>query len=451
MDASMRTFFDARNRATRIDLFEELSDQALAALRAFARRVGAPHLVDEVIVPTLREGDSQVLVGVQDRPWPPWGLGARRIVALCQTHPIDEESYAISPVYVGDEDLTNVGLISAVFKEALEQLAVSERAEACYLAAEGSTLVDHVLRKAGFDRSDDVFVTWSGRYHTYRSPAGAVLRTLGLDKLDAPDLLAHDMEPAVLEANALFHGTLYLGNRAEWAVDNAISEVIRLVRGGHAGKPGGTPGGTGQWAFDPEELVSVEYANLLAEPERQQLLDYLVENEDKFTAATVVEPDAESATVNETMRRGRTLHDLGSFEGVVSERIRERLQPALQRLGHPEFPVGRIELQVTASGDGDYFRLHPDASPGDTRELTFVYFVHREPRRFSGGELRLFMAREQDGELARSDRSHTLSPRNGMLVFFPALNQHEVLPVRVPTKEFGDSRFAITGWVHRAE
>jgi hypothetical protein len=76
MSNEPRRFFDHRNRSIRIDMFEELSDHALAALRSFARRIGAPHLLEEVILPKLREGDSQVFVAVQDRPWPPWGLGA---------------------------------------------------------------------------------------------------------------------------------------------------------------------------------------------------------------------------------------------------------------------------------------------------------------------------------------------------------------------------------------
>jgi len=450
MAKDLRSFFDHRNRSVRIDLFEELSDHAMVAVRSFARRIGAPHLLDEVILPKLREGHSQLLAGVQDRPWPPWGLGARHIVALCQSHLIADESYALSCVYVTDEDLTNIGLISAVFKEALDQIAVSPRAEIAYLVGEGSTLVDRVLTKTGFRQSQDVFVTWAGRYHFYRAPVADVLANLGLDKLSAPDLLAHDMDPAVLENNALFHGTLYLGNRAEWAIDRAVSEVIGVVRGAAAGKPGGVPGGTGQWAFDPADLVEVEVGNLLGPVEQQQLLQFLVENENQFVSATVVEPGANVAAVNDRMRRSRTFNALGKYEAILTEKIKQHLQPALQKLGHKEFPLGRIEIQATASNDGDYFRLHPDSDGKDPREISFVYFLHSEPRRFSGGELRIFNTKVVDGQVSRADHSHTVSPRQDSLVFFPSMNQHEVLPVRVPSKQFGDSRFTINGWIHRA-
>ena len=62
--AAVRRFFDERNQMTRIDMFEQLGEHELAALRWFARRLAAPHLVEEVILPILREGDSQVVAAV---------------------------------------------------------------------------------------------------------------------------------------------------------------------------------------------------------------------------------------------------------------------------------------------------------------------------------------------------------------------------------------------------
>jgi Rps23 Pro-64 3,4-dihydroxylase Tpa1-like proline 4-hydroxylase len=447
--AREKRFYDQRNGSTRIDLFEELSDQALAAIRSFGRRLGAPHIVEEIILPILREGNSQLLAAVRDRPWPPWGLGARHISALCQTQQIADESYAVSPVYVTDDDLINVGLISAVYKEALDQLTVSPHAEVCYLIAEGSVLADQVLRANGFRKSDDVFVTWASRYYTYHIPARELLSVLGLDKPSTADLLAHDFGEVLIEKNALFHQTIYLASRAQWASDLTISEIIGLVRGGHASKPGGVPAGTGQWAADPEETIEVQFNNLLG-AQRQELLDYLIAHESDFRQATVIERGSQGTTVNTAQRRASTLDDLGKFQGLLTDRIKEHLQPALQKLGHKEFPLGRIEMQATASNDGDYFRLHPDSDGHDRREITFVYFLHNEPRHYSGGELRIFSTRVIDGELVHADRSHLLTPQQDALVFFPSLNEHEVLPVRVPSKAFGDSRFTINGWIHRA-
>src|SRR4051812_43279059 len=185
-------FYTSRNEATRVDVFEELSHTALAAVRAFFRRLGAPHLVEEHILPTLEEGDAQLYAAVRDRPWPPWGLGARHMTALCMVQEIGSESYSVSPVYVADEEATNIGMIAALYKEVLEGLLPSPNAELNYLVAEGSVLGAAVLEHAGFKRYDDVFLTEHGRYFTYRAPVAEVMKHLGLDEIETPDLLAHE-------------------------------------------------------------------------------------------------------------------------------------------------------------------------------------------------------------------------------------------------------------------
>jgi Rps23 Pro-64 3,4-dihydroxylase Tpa1-like proline 4-hydroxylase len=453
MNAQSKHFHDLGNRSCRIDVFDELSAQALAAVRHFARRLGAPHLVDEVFLPTLAEGDCQIVAAVRDRPWPPWGLGAREVVALCMTHAIDDASYAVSPVYALVPELTNVGMISAVFKEALDQLAARPYAEVCYLAAEDSTLADCVLRRAGFERSEDVFVTSQARYHTYRAPVQKVLGALSLEVTSTPDLLAHAIDPKALREQALFHQTILVGSMAEWISPEILrSELIGLVRGGHSSKPGGVPGGTGRWefVFDPEIQFAVSVANLLGQ-EREKLLDYVIQSEAKFRSATIIARDEANLQVNEKVRRAQTLDDLGPFAELFQKALIQHLEPALKRLHRPGFPIGRIEMQITASGDGDYFRLHSDGDAKSTREISFVYYFHREPRRFSGGELRLYQSKEIEGQLIPADHPQTLSPRQDMLLLFPSANDHEVLPVRVPSKAFADSRFTVNGWIHRRD
>lgn len=445
-----KQFYLPRNESTRVDRLDELSHTALAAVKSFCRRLGAPHLLDEVILPTLQDGDAQIFVAVRDRPWPPWGVGARHISALCYLQAVADESYAISPVFVTDEDATNVGLACAVYKEILESIAVSPNAEVNYLVAEGSVLVHHVLKAHGFKKYEDVFLTEQARYFTYRIGAHELLHSLGLDKIDTPDLLAHQVSSKVLEANALYHQTLYLASRAEWMLHNSISEIIRLVRGGHAGKPGGVPSGTGRWGIDPASqpdpfVVTLE--NFLGNT-RQQLFEHVLKHEKDFRSSTIIDPASGKPVVNERLRRSKTIDQLGGLKALFTDRLKEVLSPVLARLNHPGFALGDIEIQITASGDGDYFRMHRDGDNDSTRELSFVYFFHQEPRRFSGGEFRIFDAQKIEGKYVPTDLSQTLSPRQDMIVFFPSRNEHEILPVRVPSRAFADSRFTVNGWIH---
>jgi hypothetical protein len=402
-----RDFFTDRNGGTRIEIFDELSDTAKAALHAFFRRAGAPHLMDEVVLPLFCDGDSQIFAAVRDRPWPPWGLGARNIVAVLQTHLVSDGCWGLGPVHVADEDLTNVGLCAALYKEAVETLAVDPGAEVHYLLAEDSRLADLALRRVGFERTEDVFLTEAARYLTHRAPAGELLTSLGLAEADTADVLAGVLDDDVFERNAAFHSAIYLGSRAEWAVDRVSvpSEMARLVRGGHYSKPAGVPTGTGRFQMGAIAEVAQGVRGFLTEAEHDELLNYVLGREREFTPATVQQQGNSAAVVDQRIRSSLVLDGLGRFEALLTERIKEHLEAVRARLGHQAFPLGRIELQVTANGDRDYFGMHRDTDGGDSRELTFVYFFSSEPRRFSGGELRVFETVVEDGRIIGTDRS----------------------------------------------
>jgi Rps23 Pro-64 3,4-dihydroxylase Tpa1-like proline 4-hydroxylase len=169
--------------------------------------------------------------------------------------------------------------------------------------------------------------------------------------------------------------------------------------------------------------------------QRQDVLDYVLSQEQNFSPATV--SLGATRSVIEGVRKARVVESLGDFEGAFVDRIRQLVQPAIVQLRHKMFPFGHIELQIAASNDGDYFRLHQDGGPDATREITFVYFLHGEPRPFLGGEL--------------SIRASTVTPRGDTLVLFPSCSVHEVLPVHVPSRAFADSRFTVNGWIHRKQ
>ena len=85
------------------------------------------------------------------------------------------------------------------------------------------------------------------------------------------------------------------------------------------------------------------------------------------------------------------------------------------------------------------------------RELSCIYYVHRQPRGFAGGELRLYDCLESDGERrAAATPSRASSRISNRMVAFRSDEFHEAMPVRCPSGEFADSRFAVTTWLHRA-
>jgi hypothetical protein len=233
--------FHEKNESIRIDVLTEADENMRAALASFFRRLGMTHVLKERIGPTLKSGGALV-VAVRDRSWPPWGLDAQNLQAVCQVYPAGENTFAITPVITTDENATNIGLISAVYKEALEHVLRDRKAQIAYLVAEGSFLADRVLTENGFTKSNDLAVTDHGRYHVYRAPAAKLLARLSLDKRSTADLLAHDLDAKTLQRNASLQGMIAAATRGALSGILTRSEIILIDFGRFTDSlPGGVP------------------------------------------------------------------------------------------------------------------------------------------------------------------------------------------------------------------
>jgi Rps23 Pro-64 3,4-dihydroxylase Tpa1-like proline 4-hydroxylase len=132
-------------------------------------------------------------------------------------------------------------------------------------------------------------------------------------------------------------------------------------------------------------------------------------------------------------------------------RIKAALPQILGTLSMEEFSIAGVEAQITASNDGDFFHFHSDNGSDRvaSRHLTFVYFFHREPRQFEGGELRIHDARLEHGAYVSEGSYQTIIPRQNQIVFFPCELMHEITPVKCGSQRFADSRFTLNGWLRR--
>jgi len=189
----------------------------------------------------------------------------------------------------------------------------------------------------------------------------------------------------------------------------------------------------------------------LAPQELEELMRFTLERESAFGASEVVSPSADGGVVNYEHRRSRVLTDLEHHEGVMLARIKSVLPQVLDKLGMEEFSIAQVEAQITASNDGDFFHFHSDNGSDRvaSRHLTFVYFFHREPRQFEGGELRIHDARLEDGTYVSEGTYQTIVPQQNQIVFFPCELLHEITPVNCASQQFADSRFTLNGWLRR--
>jgi Rps23 Pro-64 3,4-dihydroxylase Tpa1-like proline 4-hydroxylase len=178
------------------------------------------------------------------------------------------------------------------------------------------------------------------------------------------------------------------------------------------------------------------------------------EHERDFSPSTVISHEGHESASDPSYRKSLVLYNLGDYSSLIQDRLHALLPDVLTAFKRRAFSISHFDIQVTASNDGDFFKVHQDnssAEPSDIprREISYVYYFHSEPKAFSGGQLKLYNS--QNGEVKHSKKktAETITPRQNTLVLFPSSYDHEVLPVRCPSRKFINSRFTINGWIIR--
>ena len=166
----------------------------------------------------------------------------------------------------------------------------------------------------------------------------------------------------------------------------------------------------------------------LSPQELEELTRFTIEHEADFSTSEVISPEADGGIVNYEHRRSRVLTELAHHQDRMLTRIKAVLPQVLEKLGMEEFSIADVEAQITASNEGDFFHFHSDngSERVASRHLTFVYFFHREPRQFEGGELRIHDARLEDGAYVSEGSYQTIVPQQNQIVFFPCELLHEI-------------------------
>jgi len=139
---------------------------------------------------------------------------------------------------------------------------------------------------------------------------------------------------------------------------------------------------------------------------------------------------------------------LGEFKQPFRAAISAMLPEMFHTLGIEPFEPGKIEVEMSAHRDGDYFQPHRDSFHGQNRDaggdrvITAVYYFHAQPKGFTGGEFAIYPFGEGDPLLVEA--------RDNRLLAIPAFALHEVKPIRCEDDAFRSARFAINAWVRRA-
>jgi SM-20-related protein len=193
----------------------------------------------------------------------------------------------------------------------------------------------------------------------------------------------------------------------------------------------------------------IQIDNFFNQAEQSQLINYSLEKQANFVDTAPLT----NTSSHPDHRKSSVLYQFPEISELFLQRLRKALPFVLSKLGMGLFPISRIEVQLTAHNNNNYFRLHNDNGTPETatRELTYSYYFYREPKPFSGGELLIYDTKIANSSYDKGESFKTIEPRNNSIVFFPSQCYHEVLPVTCVSQAFADSRFTLNGWVRREE
>lgn len=206
----------------------------------------------------------------------------------------------------------------------------------------------------------------------------------------------------------------------------------------------------------------VQLFGFLPEHAHRRLLDWALDHRERFRPATVIAGREGSGSEVDPLKRVALV--TRKLDGICEELenpLLDAFDSIAERSGYRGPRLTSLELEIAAHGDGAHFRDHVDIpigpkrvpignNPHEDRVLSAVLYFHRQPRRFSGGALRLYRF-GVDVEAAGAEAANhvDLEPTDNSLVAFPSWVRHEVRPVRCPSNDFADYRFAVNCWYCR--
>jgi len=181
----------------------------------------------------------------------------------------------------------------------------------------------------------------------------------------------------------------------------------------------------------------------------EALLPFVLSVQEQLVPALV---GAGSGEYHPDTRESLDLPGKWDVKNCFREHVREIILRVAPRLHVAPFEIGDLEVKLRAYLDGHFFRIHMDCPPlvesCANRRVSYVYFFHKLPRAYIGGELLLF-----DSDIATDWYTTSgftrIVPEDNSIVLFPSAYWHSVVPVSCPSKEFADSRFVINGHVSK--
>ena len=241
----MLNLYSDANERMDLKVCRNLASEFRPELFAMLRPLHLAHLVEELWAPLCAAGPTVSAVALEERPWPPTGVGARRLRGFCTALLVDGRQAILTPHLLAADQQSNVGLAAALTTVLFGQLAQQDVREVGLWVNGSSSFVASLLRRHGFAPGEMRVVSDGCEFVLFVAPAETVLKELRIAEARLGDLLALSLDAAAIATVAGYHLGLQAGIAAYWADQVAQTEIYPGLIDWAALPPsgiGGTPG-----------------------------------------------------------------------------------------------------------------------------------------------------------------------------------------------------------------
>ena len=205
-----------------------------------------------------------------------------------------------------------------------------------------------------------------------------------------------------------------------------------------------------EFIYDPVQLIIIR--DIFTKKENAEIFTEAIKNKNNFKLAVT--------TGNKENFRSNISLDYDILYN--KDRIKSKLLTLIDRTFKNEkftevlssfvFPINSLdvtnyhETEVSRYGDqGQQYKYHTDYN--GNRLITLVYYFHKEPKKYKGGEIQFTRSPIYSGKiLDKNETPISITPENNMMVIFGSKVAHTVLPTKSP-KTFDNGRFSVNIWI----
>jgi hypothetical protein len=251
----MLNLYSDANERLDLKVCRNLASEFRPELFAMLRPLHLVHLVEELWAPLCAAGPTVSAVALEERPWPPTGVGSRRLRGFCTALLVDGRQAILTPQLLAADQQSNIGLAAALTRLLFGQLAEQGIREVGLWINASSSFVSSLLRRAGFAPGEMRVVSEGCEFVLYTASADTVLNELRIAEARLGDLLALSLDAATIATIAGYHLGLQAGIGAYWADHVAQTEIYPGLIDWAALPPGGIGGTPGPPLPDTEQPI----------------------------------------------------------------------------------------------------------------------------------------------------------------------------------------------------